>query len=130
MADIEIIRDWVKKADEDFQFAVLNLKEQNPFYAQICFHFHQAAEKYLKAYVVANELEFRKIHDLPLLLTGEIIEDYPDDKPFPTALFLGWLQEEPFHVVTALDPVSGYCFVITVYRPDLDHFEPDYKTRR
>lgn len=84
----------------------------------------------MKAYVVANELEFRKIHDLPLLLTGEIIEDYADDKPFPTALFLGWLQEEPFHVVTALDPVSGYCFVITVYRPDLDHFEPDYKTRR
>jgi HEPN domain-containing protein len=40
----------------------------HPFYAQICFHFHQAAEKYLKAYVVANELEFRKIHDLPLLL--------------------------------------------------------------
>lgn len=68
MADIEIIRDWVKKADEDFQFAVLNLKEQTPFYAQICFHFHQSAEKYLKAYVVANELEFRKIHDLPLLL--------------------------------------------------------------
>jgi HEPN domain-containing protein len=68
MADIEIIRDWLKKADEDFQFAVENLKEQKPFYAQICFHFHQATEKYLKAYVVANELEFRKIHDLPLLL--------------------------------------------------------------
>ena len=65
-----------------------------------------------------------------VLLEGEIIEDYPDDKPFPTALFLGWLQGEPFHVVTALDPLSGYCFVITVYRPDLDHFEPDYKTRR
>jgi len=68
MADIEIIRDWVKKADEDFQFAVTNLKQQNSYYPQICFHFHQAAEKYLKAYIVANELEFRKIHDLPLLL--------------------------------------------------------------
>ena len=68
MADIEIIRDWVKKAEEDFQFAVVNLKEQKPFYGQICFHFHQAAEKYLKVYVVTNELEFRKIHDLPLLL--------------------------------------------------------------
>ncbi len=68
MADIEIISDWLKKADEDFQFAVVNLNEQNPFYAQICFHFHQAVEKCLKAYVIANELEFRKIHDLPLLL--------------------------------------------------------------
>jgi hypothetical protein len=65
-----------------------------------------------------------------VLLEGEIIEDYPDDKPFPTALFLGWSHGEPFHVVTALDPISGYGFVITVYRPDLDHFESDYKTRR
>jgi hypothetical protein len=40
MADIEIISDWLKKADEDFQFAVVNLCEQKPFYAQICFHFH------------------------------------------------------------------------------------------
>jgi HEPN domain-containing protein len=69
MADIEIISDWLKKADEDFQFAAMNLREQKPFCAQICFHFHQAAEKYLKAYVVANDLEFIKVHDLPLLLT-------------------------------------------------------------
>jgi len=65
-----------------------------------------------------------------VLLTGEIIEDYPGDKPFPTALFLGGFEVNHFHVVTALDPLSGYCFVITVYRPDLDHFKPDYKTRR
>jgi hypothetical protein len=38
-----------------------------------------------------------------VLLEGEIIEDYPDDKPFPTALFLGWFQRNPLHVVTALD---------------------------
>jgi len=65
-----------------------------------------------------------------VLLEGEIIEDYPDEKPFPAALFLEWFQGEPFHVVSALDSLSGYCFVITVYRPDLDHFENDYKTRR
>jgi hypothetical protein len=65
-----------------------------------------------------------------VLLTGEIIEDYPGEKPFPAALFLGWFRGEPFHVVTAFNPLSGYCFVITVYRPGLDHFGPDYKTRR
>jgi len=65
-----------------------------------------------------------------VLLEGEIIEDYPDDKPFPAALFFGLFQGEPLHVVSAFDSLSGYCFVITVYRPDLDHFEPDYKTRR
>jgi hypothetical protein len=28
-----------------------------------------------------------------VLLEGEIIEDYPDDKPFPTALFFGGFME-------------------------------------
>jgi len=37
-----------------------------------------------------------------ILLTGEIIEDYFDDKPYPSALFLGWIEKEPFHVVVHL----------------------------
>jgi HEPN domain-containing protein len=68
MVDVEIVREWLEKANEDFEFARANLQERKPFNAQICFHFHQAAEKYLKAYVIAHELEFLKIHDLPMLL--------------------------------------------------------------
>lgn len=64
-----------------------------------------------------------------VLLSGELIEDYPDDKPYPSALFLGRVKGEPFHVVTAFDSESSYCFIITAYRPDLEHFESDYKTR-
>jgi len=44
MVDIEIIKDWVRKGDEDFGFASVNLNEGKAFFAQICFHFHQAAE--------------------------------------------------------------------------------------
>ncbi len=65
-----------------------------------------------------------------VLLSGEIIEDYPDDKPYPSALFLGWVEEQSFHVVTAFDTETDYGFIITVYKPDLEHFESDYKTRR
>ena len=36
-----------------------------------------------------------------ILISGEIIGDYPDDKPFPCALFFGWNEGEPFHVVAA-----------------------------
>lgn len=64
------------------------------------------------------------------LKNGKIIEDYPDDVPYPSALFLGWINEEPLHVVAALDSLMGWCFVITAYKPDLEHFEQDYKTRR
>jgi hypothetical protein len=65
-----------------------------------------------------------------VLLSGEQIEDYPDDTPFPAALFLGWKESKPLHVVVALDPVSQWGYIITAYRPDLEHFEPDFKTRR
>jgi HEPN domain-containing protein len=68
MVDDRIIHEWLAKAHEDFEFARVNLQEGKPFFAQICFHFHQAAEKYLKSYIVAHELDFRKVHDLPLLL--------------------------------------------------------------
>ena len=66
--DPTIVREWLAKAEEDFKFALVNLREKKPFAAQICFHFHQAAEKCLKAYIVTHDLEFRKIHDLTLLL--------------------------------------------------------------
>ena len=75
MVDIQIIKDWVRKGDEDFEFAAVNLNEGKAFFAQICFHFHQAAEKYLKAFIIARELEFRRIHDLPVLLGICLAED-------------------------------------------------------
>jgi HEPN domain-containing protein len=68
MVDTKIVEEWISKADEDFEFAFLNLNEGKTFFAQICFHFQQASEKYLKAYIIGQELEFRKIHDLPVLL--------------------------------------------------------------
>ena len=52
MVDQGIVKEWVSKADEDFYFARVNLEEKKRFFAQICFHFHQAAEKYLKAYII------------------------------------------------------------------------------
>ena len=68
MVDASIVQEWIEKADEDFEFALVNLQEGKPFIAQVCFHFQQAAEKYLKGYIVAKDLEFRKTHDLPMLL--------------------------------------------------------------
>jgi HEPN domain-containing protein len=68
MVDPKIVEEWVTKADEDFEFASVNLRERRAFFAQICFHFQQASEKFLKAYIIGHELEFRKIHDLPVLL--------------------------------------------------------------
>ena len=68
MAEPEIIEEWLKRANEDYAFAFSNLKDRSQFFGQICFHFHQAAEKYLKAFIISHDLEFEKIHDLLKLL--------------------------------------------------------------
>jgi HEPN domain-containing protein len=70
MVDAKIVIEWLQKADEDLNFARSTLQQEgNDFYAQICFHFHQAAEKYLKSYIVAYDLEFEKTHNLIRLLS-------------------------------------------------------------
>lgn len=68
MVDPEIAKEWIDKANEDFDFAFINFKEEKPFFPQICFHLEQSAEKYLKAYIITNDLEFRKTHDLTILV--------------------------------------------------------------
>jgi HEPN domain-containing protein len=67
MNENEIVQEWIEKAEEDFGFASLIL-EQTDYFAQVCFHFQQAAEKYLKAFIIANNLQFRAIHNLLELL--------------------------------------------------------------
>jgi len=61
------VKEWLKKAREDFDFASSILPDTT-FFAQVCFHFQQSAEKYLKAYIIERDLEFMKIHDLRKLL--------------------------------------------------------------
>jgi HEPN domain-containing protein len=63
----EVVKEWIEKAEEDFGFASLGLREME-YLAQVCFHFQQSAEKYLKAFILANQLEFRPVHNLLELL--------------------------------------------------------------
>lgn len=67
MQNEEVVKEWIEKGEEDFGFASSSLEFEN-YFAQICFHFQQAAEKYLKAFIIANGLEFRPIHNLLELL--------------------------------------------------------------
>ena len=64
------------------------------------------------------------------LLTGELIEDYADDRPFPSALIAALSEGHPLHVVVAFDSASGYAHVVTAYRPDTEYFQSDLRTRR
>ena len=63
-----------------------------------------------------------------ILETGEVIEDYPNDFPYPSSLVLGWISGRAMHVVAATTPDEK--IVITVYQPDPVRWEPDLKRRK
>lgn len=71
------------------------------------------------------------VDDVRLVLTtGETIEDYPDDTPYPSRLVLGWTALRPLHVVVAANTPAQEIIVITVYEPDPNRWEGDFKRRR
>ena len=65
-----------------------------------------------------------------ILINGELIKEYLDDHPFPSGLLFGLINDEPLHVVAAIDIDTGWCYIITAYRPDSENFESDFKTRK
>lgn len=41
-------------------------------------------------------------HDVrAILTTGETIEEYPGDIPYPSRLIIGWIGKRPIHIVAA-----------------------------
>lgn len=61
---------------------------------------------------------------------GEVIFEYPDDKPFPSMLILGFIEKKPVHVVLAYDSIKEMGYVITAYEPDSKLWKEDFKRRR
>ena len=57
-------REWVHKAEDDYQAAAKLAEGSGPFHDQDCFHCQQSAEKYLKALLDELGLHISKIHVL------------------------------------------------------------------
>lgn len=61
---------------------------------------------------------------------GEIIEEYPRDKPYPSCLVYGESDNnEPIHSVWAYNMNTRFAVLITVYRPDPKKWV-DWRIRR
>lgn len=66
---------------------------------------------------------------LNAVLTGEIIENYPDDFPFPSCLVCGKSSKgEVIHVCMSNEGNASK--VITAYIPNTEKWEADLKTRK
>ncbi len=73
----------------------------------------------------------RKIEVENSLKEGIIIEDYPmEGRPLPDCLALGFIGAEPVHSVVAIDRDFDRILIVTVYRPSVERWENDWKTRK
>jgi hypothetical protein len=53
------------------------------------------------------------------VLRGEVIEEYPTDRPYPSCLIYGEsFAGEPIHSVWAYNAETKWAVLVTVYRPD------------
>lgn len=103
-SELKEFEKWIQKAESDLTIVEKDIITDSPVTDVLCFHCQQAAEKYLKAYLVFRDqiperthlierllnicakfdLEFEKLSDAVLLTTYAVELRYPDDLYFPT----------------------------------------------
>ncbi len=82
------------------------------------------------AFVRALERGIDLADAIEVVKNGEVIAAYPDDKPYPSRLMLGFgHSRQPLHVVVG-ESEHGVCSIITVYRPEAELWDADFKTRK
>jgi hypothetical protein len=96
----------------------------------------------LRSKIVANQFEFSRhaldqsilrgisVQELrEAIASGEVIEDYPEDKYGPSCLVFGSTKTgRPIHIQCS-HPSRGIIKIITLYQPDPEQWI-DYKARR
>ena len=77
-------------------------------------------------------MQERDIHPTDVkhcIMTGDVIEQYPDDFPNPSCLVLGLTVNNKYlHIVVGL--CDDVIWFITAYYPSTDKWESDLRTRR
>jgi len=67
----------------------------------------------------ANNDEISLVQAFESIANGEVIERYPEDKPYPSCLIYSRLGNgDPIHTVWAFNPTTNASVLITTYRPD------------
>ena len=87
------------------------------------YYSNHAVKQMFQRFVSTDEVEY-------ILENGEIIMEYPDDKPYPSNLMLGFIKNRPLHIVCSYNIKTETNVIITAYEPSTDIWENDFKTRK
>ena len=82
-ATIDFIKQWLLKANEDLLVVERLVDYEIIATSSACFHCQQAVEKFLKAFLISNDIEIKKTHNIEYLLSecSDIDEDFSDIDP-------------------------------------------------
>lgn len=100
MTNEEYIQEWITKADKDIKTVEI-MKDIDDVTEIVCFHCQQAVEKYLKALLIKNDIEFSKTHNIDFLLKlcidinpdfekfmGNSLSEYAVDTRYPDIRYI------------------------------------------
>ena len=76
----------------------------------IAYRIH-ALERMFERNVTCDELTV-------IIKKGELVENYPNNIPYPSKLVLGKANNRPLHVVFTFNEAEKSVVVVTVYEPD------------
>jgi HEPN domain-containing protein len=65
----EFVKQWLIKAQEDWDVVQILTQNENPPASGVCFHCQQCVEKLIKAILTRHAIEFPKTHDIERLIT-------------------------------------------------------------
>jgi len=125
--NLRLAGEWFKKAKADIDFAKIGIKETQ-HYGQVCFLCQQAAEKYLKGFLVANGIKPPRIHSVTTLANRcikitqkftdlipkcKILDRYYIPTRYPIAIGLTFKKEDAQEALCILSKiikvVERYC---------------------
>ncbi len=111
---IDLAKEWFQKADNDLLNIENNLKSEKIPVDTVCFHAQQAVEKYLKGFLIYNDVDFEYVHDLEYLvdLSKEIDKDF----------------EELYEIVKNLNEYSVIIRYPYNYMPTVEEAKEAYKS--
>jgi len=98
---------WKRKADNDIKTMDNEFASDEPVTDTICFHAQQAAEKYLKLYLLCNNINPMRTHSISVLLAEcrkidpdyselteiEYLTDYAVELRYPDSFYIPEIEE-------------------------------------
>ena len=114
---------WYEKAEKDMEMARRALDPEGPIPEMPCYHSQQCAEKYLKGYLISQNIDFLYVHDLVYLTqrcmerkqafteleqAARILSKYGAGVRYPMENFVDPDEEEAWEAIKLAEEVATF----------------------